>query len=195
MIVVGLTGGIGSGKSTVKKILETLNVRVFESDKEAKLLLNTPDVMCQIGQVFGADIVKAGLVDRPALAALVFHNPDRLQQLNGIVHPALRLRFRQWLELQVNQEYVVNEAAILFESGLYRQVDYSINVNAPLDIRISRVVKRDKVTREAVEARVKNQMSDQERSSLASFNITNDGVEPLLPQVLQIDQVLRNKIK
>jgi dephospho-CoA kinase len=191
MITVGLTGGIGSGKSTVSKIFEVLGVPVFESDKEGRLLLETPDVVRQVVQQFGGGVLSGeGRVDRRKLAAIVFERPDELAKLNQIIHPAIRARFEAWKRQKSDYHYVINEAAILFESGLCQQVDYAINISAPVDVRIQRVVGRDGVGEKEVRNRINNQMSDDEREALADWTIYNDGVMAIIPQVLKINNEL-----
>lgn len=191
MITVGLTGGIGSGKSTVSKIFEVLGIPVFESDKEGRLLLETPEVVKQVAQQFGEGVLDAReRVDRRKLAAVVFEKPDELAKLNQIVHPAIRARFEAWKRQKSGYHYVINEAAILFESGLYQQVDYAINISAPVDVRIQRVVGRDGVGEKDVRSRINNQMSDDEREALVDWTIYNDGVMAIIPQVLKINNEL-----
>lgn len=192
MITVGLTGGIGSGKSTVAKIFGLLGVPVYESDKEGRLLLETEEVVNLVELRFGESVLNDhGKIDRKKLAAIVFDQPDKLEILNGIIHPAVRERFEVWKEMNSSNHFVVNEAAILFESGLYKQVDYTINVNAPKDIRIKRVVERDGSDENDVIARINNQMSDEERLALANWTIYNDGVSAVIPQVLKINDELK----
>jgi dephospho-CoA kinase len=191
MITVGLTGGIGSGKSTASRVFEALGVPVFESDKEGRLLLETPEVISLVVQQFGECILNdRGQVDRRKLAAIVFERPDELAKLNQIIHPAIRARFEDWKRQKSGYHYVINEAAILFESGLCKQVDYSINISAPIDVRIQRVVGRDGVGEKDVRSRINNQMSDDEREALANWTIYNDGVAAIIPQILKINNEL-----
>lgn len=191
MITVGLTGGIGSGKSTVSKIFETLGIPVFESDKEGRLLLESAEVVSQIVLQFGEGVLNdCGKVDRKMLAAIVFENSNELVKLNRIIHPAIRARFEVWKEQKSNFQYVINEAAILFESGLNRQVDYTITVSAPKDLRIKRVINRDGVDEAAVLARMNNQLTNKEREALADWVICNDGICAVMPQILRINNDL-----
>lgn len=196
MIVVGLTGGIGSGKSTIKQVFEILHVPVFESDKEGHAVLQDAGVVAKLKDVFGADVISQnGEVDRKRLASIVFSNKDQLSVLNGIIHPAVRDKFKRWKDAHCHSPYVINEAAILFESGLNLHVDCSINVSAPADIRIERVILRDKIDKKQVLDRIANQMSDDQRKMLATWTIINDGKCPVIPQILKIDGQLRNKIE
>lgn len=186
MIVVGLTGGIGSGKSTIAKVFRALGVPVFESDAEAKHILNREDVVQHISDTFGEWLINSGRVDRAKLAGLVFGDKQELAKLNAIIHPAVRKQFLAWVDANSNSPYVINEAAILFESGLAEMTRFTINVSAPVEERIKRVIARDALTREEVTSRINNQMSDEQRSALSTWTIVNDGLEAVLPQVLQI---------
>jgi len=186
MIVVGLTGGIGSGKSTIAKVFRALGVPVFESDAEAKHILNREDVVQHISDTFGEWLINSGRVDRAKLAGLVFGDKQELAKLNAIIHPAVRKQFLAWVDVNSNSPYVINEAAILFESGLAEMTRFTINVSAPVEERIKRVIARDALTREEVISRINNQMSDEQRSALSTWTIVNDGLEAVLPQVLQI---------
>jgi len=186
MIVVGLTGGIGSGKSTIAKVFRALGVPVFESDAEAKHILNREDVVQHISNTFGEWLINSGRVDRAKLAGLVFGDKQELAKLNAIIHPAVRKQFLAWVDANSNSPYVINEAAILFESGLAEMTRFTINVSAPVEERIKRVIARDALTREEVISRINNQMSDEQRSALSTWTIVNDGLEAVLPQVLQI---------
>lgn len=186
MIVVGLTGGIGSGKSTIAKVFRALGVPVFESDAEAKHILNREDVVQHISDTFGEWLINSGRVDRAKLAGLVFGDKQELAKLNAIIHPAVRKQFLAWIDANSNSPYVINEAAILFESGLAEMTRFTINVSAPVEERIKRVISRDALTREEVISRINNQMSDEQRSALSTWTIVNDGLEAVLPQVLQI---------
>lgn len=193
MIKVGITGGIGSGKTTVCKLFELLGVPVYYSDTEAKKLLDGDEVVKQqIVDLFGHDVIdESGKVDRKKMAALVFNNKERLEQLNAVVHPAVGLHFDAWCKKQV-AIFVLKEAAILFESGAHKQVDKVIVVSAPLDLKVERVMKRDKVAKEEVLKRIKNQMADEEKMKLADHVIYNDEKELLIPQVIRVYQQLIN---
>ncbi|MBN8695959.1 MAG: dephospho-CoA kinase [Bacteroidetes bacterium] len=193
MIKVGITGGIGSGKTTVCKLFELLGVPVYYSDTEAKKLLDEDEVVKQqIVDLFGHDVIdESGKVDRKKMAALVFNNKERLEQLNAVVHPAVAQHFEAWCKKQTNV-FILKEAAILFESGAHKQVDKVIVVSAPLDLKVERVIKRDKVAKEEVLKRINNQMPDEEKVKLADHVIYNNEKELLIPQVIAVYQQLIN---
>ncbi|MBL7887986.1 MAG: dephospho-CoA kinase [Bacteroidia bacterium] len=193
MIKVGITGGIGSGKTTVCKLFELLGVPVYYSDTEAKKLLDEDEVVKQqIVDLFGHDVIdESGRVDRKKMAALVFNNKERLEQLNTVVHPAVAQHFEAWYKKQT-AVFVLKEAAILFESGAHKQVDKVIVVSAPLDLKVERVMKRDKVAAEEVLKRINSQMVDEEKVKLADHVIYNDEKELLIPQVIAVYQQLIN---
>ncbi|MFA5327052.1 MAG: dephospho-CoA kinase [Prolixibacteraceae bacterium] len=192
MMKIGVTGGIGSGKSTVCKAFAVLGVPVFEADTSAKQLMNSdPEVGEQLIRLFGASVyLPDHTVDRKYLAGIVFNNPSLLARLNAVVHPAVRKAFAQWLEKQ-NAEYVIHEAAILFESGFYKLMDKTITVYTDEDQRIQRVLKRDGVTMEQVKERIRNQWKDEKRLKLADFVIQNNDEDLIIPQILEIDKKIK----
>ncbi len=150
MFKVGLTGGIGSGKSLVSEMFLHLGIPVFNADIEAKIILNADqELKQQIENVFG-DIYKNSEIDRKKLASIIFNDKEALKTINSLIHPKVRTHFHSWVEQQVQTKYIVEEAAILFESNAYKELDITINVHADELIRIDRVVKRDKTTAEAV---------------------------------------------
>ncbi len=191
MLKIGLTGGIGSGKTTVAKIFELLGINVYYADIRAKKLLNSFELRPKITKIFG-DIYKNGLLDKKKLAEIVFNDKNKLQQLNKIVHPAVERDFELWCKNKIANHYIIKEAAILFESGSHKYLDKIIMVFAPEDVRINRVCKRDNTTREKVIARIKNQWSDEEKIKLSDFVIKNYGNNLVIPQVLAIDKALRS---
>ena len=187
MIKIGITGGIGSGKSTVSKVFELLGVPVYYSDTVAKELMNDNSIQKKITDLFGKHVLlNTGLVDRKAIAAIVFKDKDKLQQLNKIIHPAVGEHFNNWVSQQKEATYILKEAAILFESGANKFVDKVIVVTAPKDLRIERVLYRDKSNREEIEQRIKNQMDDKELVKLADYVIINDETQSVIQQVLSI---------
>lgn len=183
----GITGGIGSGKSLACQIFRILEIPVFEADLEAKRLMDRdPEVRTRLIELAGSEIYMAsGMLDRPRLAELVFNNSKLLQQVNGLVHPAVRQAFSDWAEQQA-APYVLMEAAILFESGSYRSLDFSILMTAPEELRIQRVMKRDGTDREQVISRIRNQWPEDKKRELADFIITNDESTFLTMQVLDV---------
>lgn len=190
MIKVAVTGGIGSGKSTVCRMFGVLGIPVFEADVLAKhLLVYDPEVRAALMARFGPEMLTEQGLDRQRLAALVFNDPAALADLNGIVHPAVRKAFQKWTDQQT-APYVIMEAAILAETGGHGGFDHVVLVTAPEHVRIARVMTRDGVDEEAVRARIRNQASDAERESIAQHTIVNDGQHLVIPQVLQLHQRL-----
>jgi len=187
MLKAGLTGGIGSGKSMMAKVFSMLGVPVYNADTEAKkLLASDPGVSSKVKAAFGT-------LDRNELAAIVFNDKKKLEILNAIIHPAVRQHFVQWVSMQSNCPYVIKEAAVLFESGADKDLDLVINVSAPEELRIKRVMDRDGLNREQVVARVNNQMKEEERVKRSRHIIYNDELRMLLPQLLALHQELANK--
>lgn len=189
---IGITGGIGSGKTTVCKVFELLGVPVYYSDLGAREVLTTDTaVKAAIADYFGNDFFLAnGLVDRTKLAAAVFNNKEKLNYLNSIVHPSVARHFDAWVQQYINAPYVLREAAILFESGAHQTSDKIITVTAPLELKIERTMKRDNITKEQVLERINNQTSDEEKIKQSQFVIYNDEQQLLIPQVLKIHQQL-----
>jgi len=188
---IGLTGNIGSGKSTVRKVFEILGVPVYDSDSQAKYLINNnSELIHSIKKQFGDDIyLTNGILDNKKLASIVFKDKSKLQILNSIVHPIVKQHFINWYSLQ-NYAYVIEESAILFETGIYKEMDKNIVVFAPENIRIERVMKRDNASKENVIQRIKNQLSDEEKNKKADFIIYNDNTEQVLPQILELHKSL-----
>ena len=188
MIKVGITGGIGSGKTTVCEIFELLGVPVYYADTEAKVILDSNEaVKTSIISAFGKSILNnEGKIDKKKLASFVFNSKANLEKLNAIVHPIVREHFENWLKQHSSQKYILKEAAILFESGSYKLVDKIITVVAPLELKINRTMERDKITREQVEQRINNQLSDNDKIKRSHFLIHNDEQQLLIPQILKI---------
>ncbi len=197
MKVIGITGGIGSGKSVACAIFRTLGVPVYDADQEAKNLYDKyPDLLDKIKVEVSDEVFdKNGKLDRKKMAELVFSDPLKLKLLNAVVHPAVRKDFLKWVSSQMNQAYVIKEAAILYESGAYKDCDQVISVLSPVDLRIQRVRERDRKSRADVEKIIENQMSDEERIKKSDFVITNDEKEMLIPQVLSIHDQLMKEYK
>ncbi len=192
MKVVGITGGIGSGKSVVCSVFRTLGVPVFDADQEAKKVYdNNPDLLEKIKKEFPESVFdKNGKIDKKKMSEIVFSEPEKLKQLNAWVHPLVKKNFLQWCVSNAEASYVVKEAAILFESGSHKDCDRVIAVVSPLELRIQRVRERDRKTKNEIEKIIENQWSDEERTSRADFTIKNDENEMLIPQVLLIHETL-----
>lgn len=181
---LGITGGIGSGKSIVSEIFRLKGIPVYDADSESKKLLITNDELKKkLINLLGEKIYFAdGSLNKKEMAQMIFSNASLLCEVNHIIHPVVGLDFLNWCNNQ-SSEIVATESALLFESGLYKRIDTSIMVYAPIDIRIERAVSRDKSSREQIEARIKNQMDDEEKRVLSHHVIINDGQSPILPQI------------
>lgn len=192
MLKVGVTGGIGSGKSVVCDIFKHLGIPVFNADIEAKkIMISNVKVIDEIKQNFGSDIyTEDSVLDKKKLAKIIFNNNQALNKINSIVHPAVKNEFDAWCIKHKNYSYVIEEAAILFESGAYKNMDKVINVTSPLELRLKRVVQRDKVKKEDVEARIAAQMNDDERNRRSDYIVYNDENQLLIPQILKIHALL-----
>jgi dephospho-CoA kinase len=194
MLKIGLTGGIGSGKTVAADIFRQLGVPVYEADTEARILTdNNPEIKRELKKKFGNDFfLKDNSLDRKKLAALVFSNAEKLEQLNSIIHPFVKKHFTDWLQEQEGNKYIIKEAAILFESGSNKGLDKIIVVTAPESIRIQRVVDRDHSTAEKVKSIMHNQMSQEEVIKRSDYIITNDNLTLVIPQVLKLHQLFLN---
>jgi dephospho-CoA kinase len=188
MLKIGITGGIGSGKSTVCMVFEVLGIPVFSADDAAKQLMITDKMLMQnISALFGEDAYINGDLNRKLISEKVFNNRTLLDQLNAIVHPVTFAAFDSWL-LKQHSPYIIKEAAILFESGAHLRNDLNILVYANEETRIRRVMQRDHFSREQVLARMKNQMSEEEKKELSDFVIYNEDDSMIIPQVLDLHQ-------
>jgi dephospho-CoA kinase len=180
---VGLSGGIGSGKSYVAEILEKMGFPVYYSDARAKALTDThPHIKSELVKRFGRSIYEDGVLNRKALASLIFDSEENRLFVNHLIHPIVRADFDAWCAKQ-DSPLVFNEAAILFETGAYRQFDATVLVIAPFETRIQRIMQRDHCTREQAEARIKSQWSDEQKTPLANAIVSNNGHEAVLIQV------------
>jgi dephospho-CoA kinase len=189
MKIVGITGGIGSGKSTVCKVFELLGVPVYYADEESKLLLNDPLILNKLCAAFGPEVIVEGKADRKKLSSIVFNDRQKLDTLNKIVHPAVKEHFEKWCSKNYASDYVIKEAAILFESETYMFVDKIITVTAPEELKIERVMKRDGVTEEDVRRRMLNQISDEEKMKRSDYVLMNDEKELLIPQLIELHAI------
>jgi len=191
MLKVGLTGGIGSGKTTVAQIFEVLSIPVYYADSAARDLMNKdPELKKKIITSFGPDAYNNnGELNRAYLGSIVFYDSEKLKLLNSIVHPVTIRNSENWMKNQ-KTPYAIKEAALIFEAGIEKYLDYVIGVTAPESLRIQRVVERDHVTMQKVLDRVQHQMDEKEKISRCDFVIQNDGILPLIPQVLEIHKTL-----
>ena len=190
MLKIGLTGGIGSGKTTVAKLFELLDVPVYYADEASKRLYHTdPKLMANMKQAFGKEIYAEGKLNRGMLASLVFNNPEKLELLNSIVHPPTIKDAVDWMAAQ-KASYIIKEAALLFESGSVGTLDYVIGVTAPKALRLKRAMDRDGVVREEVLSRMKRQIDETIKMRLCDYVINNNEQELLIPQVLALHEQL-----
>lgn len=189
--MIGLTGGIGSGKSVVAKVFATLGIPMFNADVAAKRIMQTsPEIKAKLIQQFGTDIYNESGLDKEKLASIVFDDPFQLQLLNAIVHPVTIQAAKDWAAKQTSP-YVIKEAALIFESGAADGLLKVIGVTAPLSLRIHRVMQRDGITKEQVDARMRNQISDTIKMRLCDYVIENNNQQMVIPQVLAIDKAIR----
>ncbi len=189
MIKLGVTGGIGSGKSVVCDVFRLHDIPVFDADREAKKLNDTsPVIREKLINNFGPDLYQGNKLDRKKLANLIFNNAENLRITNAIIHPELAKYFEKWVDQRKHHAVIAIDAAVLYEAGFQSLLDKTIVVMAPLKIRIERAAKRDRLSKEQITARANSQMNDEEKAGLADFIIRNDGRHSLLEQVAQILQ-------
>ncbi len=194
-MIVCLTGGIGSGKTTVANFFGNLGVPVYVSDIEAKILMETSNqIKKEIIQEFGKESYINNKPDRKRLASVVFNNKEKLQKLNAIIHPVVAQHFKDWYKKQ-DFKYVIKESAILFENGIYGDCGKIILVTAPTEERIKRVMSRDNVKKKDVLLRMKNQWTDKEKKKFSDFTIRNTSIDKTLLQVNKIHQELLKTVK
>jgi dephospho-CoA kinase len=189
--IIGLTGGIGSGKTTIARHFMEAKVPVYIADDEAKKITQSFEIIDEIKKKFGNSIFDDAILNREKLSQIVFNNPEKLKQLNAIIHPAVKKNFEDWVLKHKNAPYVIYEAAILFESGSYKNCDLVITVTAPLETRILRVIQRDKTTREHVLKRINSQWEDTQRISKSDFVIENINPETTKTEIDKILKILK----
>lgn len=194
MLTVGITGGIGSGKSTVCKVFRVLGIPVFQADNVARKLQDEDiEIKNELMVLFGTDIYfENGLLNRRKLAQIIFSNQKDLNSVNKLIHPAVRQKFENWKEQMSEFPYLLYEAAILFETGNSQNFDYNILVVTDEKERMERVMKRDKLSSEAILQRMHNQMKDSDKMKFADFIIENNDNQLILPEVLKLDQLLKS---
>ena len=186
--IIGLTGGIGSGKTTIANYFLAAGIPVYIADDEARKIMQSAEIITKIKEVFGTSIFENDILNREKLAAIVFSNPEKLEQLNSIIHPAVKKHFENWVLNHKKFPFVIYEAAILFESGSYKNCDLIITVTAPIESRIQRVIQRDKTTRENVLKRINSQWNDEQRISKSDYVIEN--VTPQIAKA-EVDNILK----
>ncbi len=189
--IIGLTGGIGSGKSTVARIFMDLGVPVYFADDAGRDVMDDITLIENVRKTFGDEVILDGIINRKVLADIVFNNSEHLQKLNSIVHPAVAIHFKYWFAKHQDSQFIIKEVAILFESGSYKNCDLIISVVAPEDIRIERVINRDKISTDAVRARMNNQWTDEQRIEKSDFIINNTTFAELQKQTLDIYSKIR----
>ncbi len=189
---LGVTGGIGSGKTTVCRIFRVLGIPVFVADIVARdVMENESDIRAAINLITGRDLYTLGILDRKELARIIFNRPDLLRKVNAAVHPVVLEKFDRWAAAS-EAPYVIMEAAILFEAGADSLVDRVVTISAPVEERISRVMGRNELTREEVIHRINNQLEDEEREEQSYYVINNSDNEMIIPEILKIhDDMLR----
>jgi dephospho-CoA kinase len=186
--IIGLTGGIGSGKTTIANYIKSLGIPVYIADDEAKKLLNNDTIQKEIKNAFGETVFENNLLSKERLSQIVFNDTDKLKKLNSIIHPAVKAHFKEWLEEHKKVPMIVKEAAILFESGSDQDCDAVITVVAPINTRIERVKHRDKISKQEVLKRIKNQWSDEMRLEKSDYSIENNDLTKAFQQV---DEILK----
>lgn len=186
--IIGLTGGIGSGKTTIANYIKSLGIPVYIADDEAKKLLNDETIQKKIKNAFGETIFVNNILSKEKLSKIVFNDPDKLKKLNSIIHPAVKAHFKEWLEDYKKEPMIVKEAAILFESGSDQDCDAVITVVAPINTRIERVENRDNISKQEVLNRIKNQWTDEMRLEKSDYSIENNDLTKAFQQV---DEILK----
>lgn len=190
VLKVGLTGGIGSGKSTVAQIFEVLGIPVYNADKEARRMMNEdPELKKKIIEEFGSEAYLNNNLNRSYISSIVFNDTAKLELLNSLVHPATKIDGERWMQKQTTT-YAVHEAALIFEAGVNERLDYVIGVFAPEELRIQRTMQRDNVSRKEVLKRMRKQLDEDEKMKRCDFVVTNDEQQLLIPQVLELHKKL-----
>lgn len=191
-MIIGLTGGIGSGKTTVAQLFETMGCVIYNSDERAKELYFNQNVKQTVVQLLGKEAYLSETeIDKNFISKKIFSNTQLLNQLNAIIHPAVKEDFIQFKNKYSPETLIIKETALLFETGDYKNLDYSVLVTAPLSIKIERVMKRNTLSKEEVEKRMAAQWPDEKKIPLADFIIVNDNTQALIPQVLQVIKKLK----
>lgn len=192
MIKIGITGGIGSGKTTVSKVFELFDIPVYIADIESKKIVeSSPIIREKLIKLFGEHLYSENTLNKALLASYIFSNEEHLRQVNAIIHPEVAKDYNNWLAKHQDKQAIVHEAAILFESGFDKLVDKVITVYTPIELRIARTIKRDQTSAEEVKKRIKSQMPDEEKCELSDFIIVNDNSQSVIKQVANIISELK----
>ncbi|EKT4500777.1 dephospho-CoA kinase [Flavobacterium psychrophilum] len=189
--IIGLTGGIGSGKTTIVRLFEAEGIPVYIADDEAKKIMILPETIHLVRECFGQEVIVNHQIDRKELSEIVFNHPEKLKELNKIIHPLVKKHFDNWVKKQ-KSPFVIKETAILFESGSYKYCDQIITVIASEETRVNRVMLRDKCTKEAVLERIKNQYTDSQKTSKSNYIIENENLNEAKLQFQEILKKLKN---
>lgn len=193
MIKIGITGGIGSGKSLICDLFARLGISIYKADEKAKCLMNTSHIIRKkLTTKFGNNVYPEGILDRRHLASIIFNDRIALDYVNSIVHPEVAHDFDIWCSYRMNDPYVIEESALLFESNGYKKMDKTITVYAPLEIRIFRAMNRDKATREQILSRIANQMPEDEKIKLSDITIYNNEEQSIIEQVLHLHRTFNS---
>jgi dephospho-CoA kinase len=196
MKVIGITGGIGSGKTVICRVFSHLGVPVYEADTAAHRLYENEDLIGKIKNKISSEAIdKNGKINRKKLAEIVFNDPEKMVMLNGIVHPAVKIDFDQWAEKNKIHPYVIKEAAILFESGAYKGCDKIVTVTSPMELRIARVRERDHKSKAEIEQIISTQLSDEEKINRSDYVIFNDEKQMVIPQVMKLHGIFQSLIQ
>lgn len=194
MIKIAVTGGIGSGKTYVSRLLERMGVPVYNADTEAKRLASSDsDIRRKLTDLLGSEVYAGGVLNKPFLAAYLFSDPAHARQVDAIIHPKVREDFALWASRLEGCELAGMESAILYEAGFEDTVDAVVMVYAPLELRVERAMKRDNATEAQVRARMTAQMGDEEKCRKADFVVLNDGNQPIEPQLERIVKQLESR--
>ena len=189
--IIGLTGGIGSGKTTIANYFMAAGIPVYIADDEARKIMQSDEIIAEIKKTFGSAIFENGILNREKLAQIVFGDAEKLKLLNAIIHPAVKKHFQNWILNHKNSPFIIYEAAILFESGSYKDCDKIITVTAPMESRIPRVIQRDNSSRDQVLKRINAQWNDNQRIAKSDFVIQNDSLENAKSEVDKILKILK----
>jgi dephospho-CoA kinase len=189
--IIGLTGGIGSGKTTIANYFMAVGIPVYIADDEARKIMQSEEIIEEIKKTFGSEIFENDILNREKLAQIVFGDAEKLKLLNAIIHPAVKKHFHNWILDHKNSPYIIYEAAILFESGSYKDCDKIITVTAPMESRIQRVIQRDNSSRDQVLKRINAQWNDDQRIAKSDFVIQNDSLENAKSEVDKILKILK----